>query len=243
MNCKQAEKLLPLYVGRDLDEKRIGVVSEHLQTCVACACVASEYRDAFQLTQQFAPPVFSDGVYAGIRRNVLKEIETESAGPVMPQLFVGWLRPRMTWAVAIALVVVFTVFAFYFVANRDTANNRAKDVRSESNQSPAAPATATTTTATSATSGTHPRWQSKHGNIHKSGRPAIVAAKIQNSRSPVKISRNLRKSAEENSFPVNDSVLQERTLRVEIQTRDPNIRIIWFSQPNPKPALPNLKGS
>ncbi|MGH9904304.1 MAG: hypothetical protein ACRD8U_01830, partial [Pyrinomonadaceae bacterium] len=34
----------------------------------------------------------------------------------------------------------------------------------------------------------------------------------------------------------------ERTLRVEIQTKDPNIRIIWFARHETKPGPQNLKG-
>ncbi|HEV2714877.1 MAG TPA: hypothetical protein VGU64_06395, partial [Terriglobales bacterium] len=34
-----------------------------------------------------------------------------------------------------------------------------------------------------------------------------------------------------------------KTLRVELQTRNPNIRIIWFSQKEQKPAFANSKGT
>ena len=77
MNCKQLDELLPLYAGRDLDEKRARLVSEHLHTCSGCARVAGEYREAVELTQHFAPPVFSDNVYASVRRQVMQQIEAE----------------------------------------------------------------------------------------------------------------------------------------------------------------------
>ena len=37
MNCKQTEELLPLYTGRDLEEKHAILVTEHLKTCAGCA--------------------------------------------------------------------------------------------------------------------------------------------------------------------------------------------------------------
>jgi hypothetical protein len=33
-----------------------------------------------------------------------------------------------------------------------------------------------------------------------------------------------------------------KTLRLEIQTKDPKIRIIWFVEPETKPAIPSSKG-
>jgi len=44
-------------------------------------------------------------------------------------------------------------------------------------------------------------------------------------------------------FPPHDPSASEKALRLEIQTKDPNIRIIWFTQREPKPALPNSKGT
>ena len=79
MNCKQLNELLPLYAGRDLDEKRARLVSEHVQICSACAQLAGEYREAVELTQDFAPPGFSDHVYASVRRQVMQQIEDEPA--------------------------------------------------------------------------------------------------------------------------------------------------------------------
>ena len=78
MKCKQVEELLPLYAGRELAEKRATLVSEHLQTCVACARVADEYRESIQLTEQFAPPVLNDAVFAALRQRVLSEIEPDA---------------------------------------------------------------------------------------------------------------------------------------------------------------------
>jgi len=94
MNCTQAHELLPLYAGRDLDEKRARLVSEHIQICTACTRVAGEYREAVELAQHFAPPVFSEDVYANVRRQVMQQIENEPAEPLLPQLFGSWIRPQ-----------------------------------------------------------------------------------------------------------------------------------------------------
>lgn len=235
MNCKQVDELLPLYAGRDLDEKRVRLVSEHLEICSACAQVAGEYQDAVELTQHFAPPVFSDHVYASVRRQVMQQIEDEPTAQALPlaQLFGSWFRPRMTWAMASAVVVAVAVLAFYFVVNRGADNrsiaiNQGTVSNNERGQSQGPEAPATASAAPSATSETNSSRHSKPKRVRNLFRTGVIAT-------------HRRNSAEPHSLPVNDSA-PERTLRVEIQTKDPNIRIIWFSQSNSKPALPNSKG-
>ena len=101
MNCKQLDELLPLYAGRDLDEKRARLVSEHVQICSECASAAAEYREAVELAQHFAPPVFTDNVYASVRRQVMQQIEDdEPKALLLPQLIGSWFRPRIAWAAA-----------------------------------------------------------------------------------------------------------------------------------------------
>jgi hypothetical protein len=43
-------------------------------------------------------------------------------------------------------------------------------------------------------------------------------------------------------FPHPNSAASIKPLRVEIQTKDPMIRIIWFIQPETKPVIPVSKG-
>ena len=43
-------------------------------------------------------------------------------------------------------------------------------------------------------------------------------------------------------FPHNDAAASAKPMRVEIQTKDPKIRIIWFVQPETKPVIPSSKG-
>src|SRR5687767_15895700 len=118
MNCKDIQELLPLYVGHDLPAKRASLVANHVQTCSDCAAAESEYRESRQLLQLFAPPVFSEGVYDGIRARVLRQIENESSGARVPQLLSAMFRPRLNWAFAAALLLAVFGFAFYFIANR-----------------------------------------------------------------------------------------------------------------------------
>ena len=228
MNCKQAEELLPLYAGRDLEVKRARLVTEHLQTCATCTRVADEYRQSVQWTGQFAPPVFSEDVYAGIRQRVLRQIQTEATAPSWAQPIARLFRPRLTWAIAGMLLVVVSMLAIYFLVNR-------KHEQQVAGSQPASiqPATkeedkrvvlppAVNTGATQQQAGIpQPRRKRSRG---------IVARRPSSLPQPT-------------LFPPRTSASLDKTLRVEIQTQDPNIRIIWFVQPETKPANSNSKGT
>ncbi|HEU4432639.1 MAG TPA: zf-HC2 domain-containing protein, partial [Pyrinomonadaceae bacterium] len=87
MNCKNVEPLLSLYVGGDLEEEQSRLVVAHLRYCTECTLAADEYAGARQLLQGYEPPFFSDEIYAGIREQVLNEIERESHASVWSGIF------------------------------------------------------------------------------------------------------------------------------------------------------------
>lgn len=239
MNCQQINELLPLYAGHDLDEKRARLVSEHLQICMACARVAEEYGETVELTQGFAPPVFADNVYASVRRRVMEQIEDKPTAPLLPQIFAGWFRPRVAWAVASALIIAFGFFALYLVGNRDAkvqpvAENNPTVDRAQSN--PESMATPETTEQVSPPSPEKPAVEKRRRIPNSVNRSLRVAANTRNSWP------KLRDPEAVNSLPAVDAAPDSAPMRVEMQTKDPNIRIIWFSQSNSKPALPNAKG-
>lgn len=228
MNCKQLDELLPLYAGRDLDEKRARLVSEHVQICSACARVAGEYQDAVELAQQFAPPVFTDNAYASVRRQVMRQIEDAPTAPLLPQMFVSWFRPRMAWAAASALIIAFGFFALYLVVNRTTDVPPVANIHPtvKSPEQPPQPMTI-------------PQITETEGAEEK--KPAEVKGKRLGNRRPIRtvntvdiqlraasISSKLPDPEATNSLPAVDAAPGESPLRVEIQTKNPNIRIIWF---------------
>jgi hypothetical protein len=250
MNCKQTEALLPLYAGRDLEEKRAALVTEHLQTCAACARVADEYRESVQLTEQFAPPIFSDAVYAGVRQRVLRELETDVMAPAWSQTIASLLRSRLTWATAGALLIVVSMFAIYFIMKE-------RQVEQQLAQQP--PVKIQPGTKERSNSGPQDNRRAElpsSPNIagekqHAAGIPQLqrrkrsrdtLADRMKTVASPETTSaaNNVSSSL---LFPRPNSAALSKPLRVEIQTRDPMIRIIWFVQPETKPIIPVPKGT
>jgi hypothetical protein len=212
MNCKNVEPLLPLYVGDDLEEEHSRLVAAHVQSCTQCTLVADQYAGASQLLQRYEPPVFSDETYARIREQVLNEIARESHAPasrgIFSQLFSVLVQPRMRWVTA-ALLLAISVTALYL--NRKPAqlpNDRQVAVRSENSNAGASSSF------------------SNKGQVRKATKRRPTTGKRKANAGVVAInpSRKLDKT---------QPSVAPAPLRVEMQTSNGNIRIIWLSGPRP----------
>jgi anti-sigma factor RsiW len=262
MNCKHVQELLPLYVSRDLEEKVARLVMAHLQSCAECSGLAGEYDETRRLLENFTPPFFSDAVYAGIRRRVWAEIEAETPERIAPSLsqsVASLFRPRLTWAVVTALLLAVSLFAFYFIANRGA--NRGNDRRQvagvqppqrpgpTASSSPAVPAPREnngpqfknkgTDMAAVGTGGHTPPIQRRKILGVAAVQTAVPANKLSERSITAEASRERNNLAESDAVPVRQPLAGEKTLRLEMQTKDPNIRIIWFSHQRTNTELPN----
>ena len=263
MNCKHVQELLPLYVGRDLEENRAKQVTTHVQSCAECASSADEYRKSQRLLQLFAPPPFSEATYAGIRQRVLREIERESTAPTLAQLFASLFRPRLRWAVATALLLAVSVLALYSIANRkndrrqladnrrtvdQTKRDEQKTARSRGPESAVSPSSSNNDGPRLASTGNKGADMTIAGSVdhtHESqrrrspgaaaGRTMSVTVNTRDTRSmTAEVSPAGNNLAEPDTVPARDPLPSEKTLRVEMQTKDRNIRIIWFSHQRTK---------
>jgi Putative zinc-finger len=230
MNCKQTEELLPLFAGHELEEHHAQRVTEHLQTCTACAQVAGEYRESIQLTEQFAPPIFSDAVYAGIRQRVLREIEAEAAAPAWLQSIANLFRPGLPWAIASVLLIAISLFAVYFFVKKQGNEPQLADIPPLKIQQEES----------------DPGSQAYNEAQVRAGEKKEQLAGITKpprKRSSAPVATKTRDTwTTTNNVSAQTSSLPGKALRLEIQTKDPNIRIIWFVQHEPQPAIQNSKG-
>ena len=257
MNCNQIEKLLPLYAGHDLDERREHLVATHLQTCTTCTVAVADYREARELVRGLTPPAVSDEVYAEIRNSVWRRIEAESR-PSLFQSMAVWFRPQFVWATAAAtLLITVSALGIYFVAKRssirpETVAGKSKEViRPESGAGEKGASGASNPTEANPTEA-NPRDdipQARQAGVPKrQGKPDHLRAPDR-ANSFVASPTDTQVVRTQSSSPIigrDDSDFtapnSEKSLRVEIQTKNPNIRIIWFAQRDPKPAVGNSKG-
>ena len=257
MNCKQAEELLPLYAGRDLEEKRATLLTEHVQTCATCARVADEYRESVQLTQQLATPMFSEVVYAGVRQRVLREIETEATVPAWSQTIASLFRPRLTWAIAGVLLIVVSMFAIYFIVHKGNdkqqlaaeppaevqpgMKERANSGSQDNQQADLSPSVNTGGKKQQLAGVPQPQRKRSHDTFTDRMNPVgTMSPDAMSTANNVSLQRS--SLPEPMVSPHRDPAALVENLRVEIQTKDPKIRIIWFVQQEPKPVIPSSKG-
>ena len=232
MNCSQVQKFLPLHAGRELSGKREQLIAAHLQTCAACAAEADEYREARETLRAFALPDLSDEVYAEMRTSVWRRIEAESHHPSLFASITAWFQPRLVWAAAVAMFVIVTGLGLYFFGKgptgqpRLTANNPNAPVRQERGSHEAAGGS----TLNPEKKNVRPR------QANTTRRPRKLDRMVAPDRtdtlvaySPDAASQTSARSAGTDNLDPgrNDS---GKTLRMEIQTNNPNIRIIWFTQ-------------
>ena len=254
MNCKQIEELLPLYVGRDLDAKYERLVTAHVESCATCSGAAGEYRQTRELIQKFAPPAFGEDVYAEIRQQVWRQIEAESTTMSVAELIAGWFGPRVIWAAASALLVAVLVLGMFLIGNRSTpekkvAGNAPEMNRDGANKQIAAVPPRDTSTPSPFAPREGVKWprqvyfrhSERKGDRNRApDRLNTLMANAPDALPNTSGSPRLGTSSDPNPSPAGDSV---KTLRMEIQTKDPNIRIIWFAQRDTKPVSHNSKGT
>lgn len=254
MNCKNVEELMPLYVGRDLEESRARLVTAHVQACTECARSAQEYGEANQLLQLFEPPQFNEATYAAIRSGVLREIKQESSAPTLLQFFARPFRPQLRWAVSTAVLLAACVFAYYFIAGRTNGRQiagnlgggeqkpRDKQATDGPQPDPLKPSPLPSRRDPKPESDTQRRTAAtlpKHSIKSRLSLTAPWHPRRKESLTAAPVASAQYSPVEPKVTSPNTSATTEKALRLEIQTSDRNIRIIWFSHPSNNEGSPN----
>ncbi len=223
MNCSRVEKLMPLYVESDLSFELASRVETHLEDCGRCCALAGEYKESQNWLRSTEPPAFDDAFFDELKRGVLKGVAgAGTRSSVLASLSSHWSR-RQVLALAAAILMVFGAVALYFyqartsgrpaisqelaqTPNEETDRLREPNAAVGTEKAPRASFKATR----------HVRRVARSRSPHLLREQQIVAEKITSSPS--------------GAGSPNDSEVDSRPiLRIEFQTRDPNIRIIWFA--------------
>jgi hypothetical protein len=112
MRCARIEKLLPLYVGGDLGEKECARVRSHLHGCDSCRQSAEAFRGSQERLHAFAPPEFDDDFYEGLRAAVLSEISSRPvARPTVFRALQAFFPMRRAAAASLVLLLILVALA------------------------------------------------------------------------------------------------------------------------------------
>jgi anti-sigma factor RsiW len=255
MNCSNTEKLLPLYARVDLDRSSQSAVAAHLESCAHCRQLADEYKNIQGWIRLHEPPEFDDEFFAGIRQNVLREI---SRRPAHSSTLSTWLRklvaptlPARTFAAAATALLIIS-FALGLVVFREYRSRPEFYAQNETPRSE--PQKGTAVNANSGTLPTEDKSQTQQEVKNGSG-PGVA---LNVNRVRHRITRTTPRaitlptkdtlasvteftSTDSSSAPSVESGLSEGQvpLRVEMQTQNPNIRIIWFAPNTKKSSVTN----
>jgi len=212
LNCKRASRNVPLFVAGDLSGSLHREIANHLAICEECDRLAHEFRKSNTLlTEACALPEFDAQFYDEIRNNVLAKITRD-----------GMLsRPRFghRWIYASAFALMLVASAVMFVrwhGAREAPQDLVSTIRiarnTASNQEPES-------TPSHQLKGSSPKFQRSQKPVRQMTLSRPTSKQFESAReldTPApQVSPSERASASEVS-------------RIEIQTSNPNIRIIWL---------------
>lgn len=263
MNCKRAAEFLPLYAAGDLDAVREKEVASHIIVCEGCRRVADEFRESRALlVEAFETPEFGAEFYSGIRSSVLEKISRERE-PSTPSLVAALFGRRLAYATTLAVALIAIALAFQHFRNvrRETTRELVQqtpqtDYSSERAQHGVVVSSPQPSDAKSMT--TPPRPEVVTSPHKESARRTTPNRRREPMPTPVMrddertliaqvtpSSVNVVHEASESASPANGVVSPSAATaapqfsRIEIQTADPSIRIIWLAPQKSEAPSPN----
>lgn len=249
MDCSRIKELIPLYVEGDLATDRQSLVSSHLKTCGECAHLLGEYKESQSWLRTIEPPQFDEAFFSGLRSTVLAQVAEKKTPPAWSRLFTGrwnfagqW-NMRPAFSVAAALIIL-SLLAFYLssekgINNRDEASRIAKGEEEKKESSPARSGgdedKKVEDDKSEAMLGMH-----KSERLNPERKPArrqiFVTPRTIAKRVAPQFSNSVEKENQgANLNSVKEAATELGMVRMDIQTSDPSVRIIWFAPKEVEP--------
>ena len=236
MNCRRVEKLIPLYVEGDLVSRSSDRVASHLESCGRCNWLADEYRESQSWLRSSGTPEFDEAFLGGFKAGVLGRIAQANSKPsLLASLMQKWSR-RQVFALSAATLIVVGVVVFYIYK---ATTNEKRSVIEATTQMPEGDTVSPIEPRQPRDTGMAPEAGLKESRRAKNR--GAIKARAAVPLIPVQAFEPLQPTqarAGEGSGPgvVDPSIERpgggdnsSQMLRIEIQTSDPNIRIIWFA--------------
>jgi len=243
MRCAQAEKLIPLYAGDDLPVEQTVELRGHLESCAQCRRLAVEFEESRNWLINFSAPEFDEATLDGMRAHVLEEIgRVEKRPRLLEWILPGW-NPRFAFVTATVLLLLIAASALIVYRQQRSPitkpGDTVKDNHRDKTESPAPVDRDNEQQRRDIRiAETKPSSRKTTRKAFKPDLNKLPQVKIQ----PVEpdlIAQTPVTDQPANTEPSKNDLAENRNmLRIEIQTADPNIRIIWLA---PKDASPNTK--
>jgi|SRR4051812_45356360 anti-sigma factor RsiW len=212
MSCDSVSRLVPLYVEDDLPSRRAEAMRSHLGGCLSCRALLEGYRASQRSLHGMRRPEIGGAALDDLRRTVWRRIRAlpprSAVGRRVDQI---WVSLR-AWASqpAMAALVIFAVVGGSFALSRVTEPGTVSSVRPG------------------------PLGRSRMAEAPRNDEVVAVDPAAADDEAPEPNLALAQADFDEGGeTPDPDSVEGgpggDDSLRIEIQTPDPDVRIIWFS--------------
>jgi anti-sigma factor RsiW len=250
LNCARATKLMPLHVAGDLTNQRTAAVARHLRTCASCRAQADEYAASRTWLQAGAQVQFEAEFYDEIRATVLSQIrQTQRPAPPVAAPFFAppFTRQSLYVAASIALLVLVGMVVWRATFNRtDIHRTTLASVNAfvETATTPKVPAPLTPVNAPvpeplPQRATVAKRYVSQSQTVARNNQASWPPRAVNRAEQPEHITapapqQNVAASATSGGTQqANATSSRAEVARIELQTADPNIRIIWLAEQPP----------
>ena len=212
MNCTRITPLLPLYASADLPAPQLAQVSAHLAQCESCAASAAEFISTRAWLREVAAPEFDETFYAELRYAVRQELAAQPARAAWRTL--QW-KP-LAVAAALLLLTIFSLRLFQTkgVPPTDIVKTPASPQLPDAGRTPMLPANVFAQTQ-KVIQPLRNVWRQRVRTVPKLETAPEEVAMAEPANVP--------------ELPPAANVVEPEMLRIEMQTADPSIRIIWLA--------------
>lgn len=256
MNCQKHELLIALAVEGDLSDREAASVTTHLAGCATCRQFAVESGESQASLRRAGFDDFAEATLIELRCAVMNEIA------LRPQPNIFWsrfFRPlRWQYATLAGLLILFAPLLLYLMNAGHSSQRPGAGKEPTPNASAQRTVMNENTVAQNNEAVSPPRKSSSRHQPARSTQSQLKYARAVVISQPVNqeaaftapersqpfampfADEQLIAGMTETATPADSSVEVESTppadnkLRMEIQTRDPNIRIIWFVNKEPR---------
>jgi hypothetical protein len=235
MRCTHAEKLIPLFAGDDLPARKADALRRHLESCAKCRRLAAEFEESHEWLRGFAAPQFDESMLDGMRDSVLRDIgriENRSR-------WIQWIVPRWNLkfmaVLSMSLLIVFAAAYAYRGRQRQPVTDKKDIVITTPGRDSIGGAQGNnegfkvnpSPVPTRLPLRKRPRGIIENHGVKPVQSPDRVIAQISPPPPPINIEPAFEPPIGD---PAKDDAIFNREMtRIEFQTADPNIRIIWLT--------------
>lgn len=232
MKCELSEKLIPLYVGGDLEPDESDAVRLHLESCAGCNRLAEDFYSSRNWFAAAPPPDFDEASFANLRASVLSRIQQQPS----TQKWFDWLLPKwnpgLVLAASAAALVLISGLLITIYRDQTPSVKNGEEVIADR---------AVSTTAVSKPNSAHSKQpETKQVIASSQASRRSNRLKVETTSLPPEAFQNdpFGQPLEEQQTIDDPAAVAEAApteqkekdmLRIELQTADPNIRIIWFT--------------